>query len=171
MIQLTSRASDYSTRSEETESVSMIQTVTFQIGPTTLGIPISSVREITRQVDITRVPLAPAEVRGVINLRGDVITLLDLRMILGMGQTEAGPKSRNVIVQDGNQAVGLLVDQVSDIRQIPADHLTPPPGNVGGMDVQFFESVYNGDHELIVVLNLAAVLGCHSRSGDPAVTN
>ena len=114
------------------------QIATFYVGELLLGLDIDGVQEINRLLEITPVAHAADCVCGVINLRGDVVTVLDLRTILQLPATEIGPNTRNVIIRSQDESIGLLVDQVADILAIPQDEISPPPANVSGVDGRFF---------------------------------
>ena len=85
----------------------MIQLATFQVGDLLMGIPIECVQEINRNLETTSIPHAPAHIRGVINLRGEVATVIDLRRVLGLPPTEISSSSRNLIVRTIDESIGL----------------------------------------------------------------
>jgi purine-binding chemotaxis protein CheW len=131
---------------------------TFYVGGLLLGIDIRLVREINRQTEFTPVPHAPPEVQGVINLRGEVVTVMDLRTILGLGTTDLSKHARNVIVHSGTEQIGLLVDQVADTVCVPPHAIEPVPANVHGVDASLFQGVYRLESELVVILNVETAL-------------
>jgi purine-binding chemotaxis protein CheW len=135
-----------------------LQFATFYVGHMLLGVDIRVVQEINRQSEITQVPHAPAYVRGVINLRGDVATVVDLRTILGLPTSEASRQSRNLIVHHQGEAIGLLVDRISDILTIREDEISPPPTNVDGVDGRLMSGVCALDSEIVVLLDIDQVL-------------
>ena len=132
---------------------------TFYVGELLLGIDIRLVREINRQLEFTVVPHAPPEVRGVINLRGEVVTVMDLRTILGLGKTDLSKQARNVIVHSGTEQIGLLVDRVTDTVCLSGDAIEPVPANVHGVDASLFQGVYRLESELVVILDVETALG------------
>ena len=115
-------------------------------------------QEINRQRDLTLVPHTPPEVRGVINLRGEVVTVLDLRRVLGLGEVELGRATRNIILRSGKESVGVLVDRLGDVVRVEASELQPPPANVSGLDARFMLGVHQQEDELLVVLRIEEVL-------------
>lgn len=135
-----------------------LQLATFHVGEMLLAIPIALVQEINRNLTVTRIPHAPRHVRGVINLRGDVATLIDLRRVLGLEDHAAGSASTVLIVRNDDEAVGLLVDRVADIISIDTGSLVDPPANVGHVEQKYFQGIYRSDRELVVTLNLEEVL-------------
>ena len=130
---------------------------TFYLGSMLCGIDIQIIREINRQVEITPVPHAPRWVRGVINLRGEVVTVLELTGILLQREAQQSTDSRNVIVRSRDESIGLLVDRVGDIVRVSADALEHTPPNVEGIDSRFFLGVCAVGEDLIVVLDIAAI--------------
>lgn len=135
-----------------------VQLATFLLGDLMLGIDIACIREITRVGDIAPVPDAASSVRGIANLRGEVVTVLDLRTILELEPQDQTSRSRLIILHYLDEHVGLLVDQVTDVLTVGPDAEEPLPANVAGVDSRFFTTVYKLDLELLVLLNVAAVL-------------
>lgn len=135
-----------------------VQLATFLLGDLMLGIDISYIREITRVGDIAPVPDAASSVRGIANLRGEVVTVLDLRTILELEPLDQTSQSRLIILRYHDEHVGLLVDQVTDVLTVGSDIEEPLPANIAGVDTRFFTTVYKLDLELLVLLNVTAVL-------------
>jgi purine-binding chemotaxis protein CheW len=135
-----------------------LQFATFYVGHMLLGIDIRVVQEINRQSEITQVPHAPEYVRGVINLRGDVATVVDLRTILGLPKSDNSRQTRNLIVHHRGESIGLLVDRISDILTLSGDEIGPPPTNVDGVDGRLMSGVCTLDSEIVVLLDIDEVL-------------
>jgi purine-binding chemotaxis protein CheW len=146
------------TKTGSVRSTGEVEFVTFYVGDLLIGIDIHSVEEINRQVDVTPVPQAPPQVRGVINLRGEVVTVVDLRKVLGLGDTAINEHSRTVVVNSGNEEIGLLVDRVADVVLAHADQMDMPPANVSSVDGRFFKGVYKLDKTLLVLLDVDAAI-------------
>jgi purine-binding chemotaxis protein CheW len=144
-------------RSPQT-SAGQIDLATFYVGDLLLGIDIRVVREINRQLEFTPVPHSPSQVRGVINLRGEVVTVMDLRTILGLGKTDVSKYARNVIVHSGMEQIGLLVDRVADTVCVSADAIEPVPANVHGADATMFRGVCRLEADLVVILDVETAL-------------
>jgi purine-binding chemotaxis protein CheW len=134
------------------------QLASFYVGDHLLGLDIYHVQEINRQFDITSVPHAPDYVRGVLNLRGEVVTAIDLRRILGLQSVPISAATRNLIVHHRGELVGVLVDRIADILSIPRDGVLPPPSNVIDVDNRFIEGVYTLDNDIVVILDVDEVL-------------
>lgn len=143
---------------EQGTAVSEQQYATFYVGNLLLGVDIRQVQEINRQLDVTDVPQAPECVRGVINLRGEVTTVIDLRTILGLEQTEVTRSSRNLIVNSGGESIGFLVDRISDILALRSDQVSPAPTNIKGVQGKYFLGVHTLDSEILVLLNVEEAL-------------
>jgi purine-binding chemotaxis protein CheW len=152
-----------------------LRLATFYLGEQLLGVDIRLVQEINRLTDITPVPLAPDFVRGVVNLRGEVVTVLDLRAVLGLEPSVTAGQGRNVVLEYAGEKTGLLVDRVADVVTTTAGEIEPAPANVHGADGRFFQGVVKLEHELLVLLDVQAVLdnqgwGETNESGTPART-
>jgi purine-binding chemotaxis protein CheW len=132
--------------------------VTFRVGDALMAVAIDQVEEINRQIDLTPVPHAPPCVRGVINLRGEVDTVVDPRVVLGLPPAELTPATRTVVVRSKGERIGLLVDQIADVVNARAEEIDPPPANVGGVAGRFFQGVYKLKTELLTILDIDAVL-------------
>ena len=130
------------------------QLITFQIGEQVLGVDIMAIREIRAWSPATPLPNVPPHVRGVVNLRGVVLPVLDLSHRLGWGSTD--PSSRHVIivVRIGDQLQGLIVDAVNDIVSIHPDAMQPVP-DIGDTEAsRFLEGLATIDNRMILVLAL-----------------
>jgi purine-binding chemotaxis protein CheW len=132
------------------------QFVTFVVEDRTYGIPIGSVREIIRWTSVTPLPNQPHYARGVLNLRGTIVPVNDLRARLGGALTEPSPTHVIVIAMVGEQMLGILVDAVSDILSIAAADLKSPPPGVDASASQALVST-GDDDRLVTILNLSAL--------------
>lgn len=130
------------------------QYVTFDIGSARFALDLTNVQEINRSFNLTRVPHAPEYVLGVTNLRGDVVTILDLRIILEVEQQQPNSQDRNLIVNYQGELIGLSVDQVSDIMTLDASELSPPPTNLQGVPRKLVQSVYHSPTTLVMILDI-----------------
>lgn len=130
-----------------------LQLVTFSVGEALLGIDIEFVQEINRSLDVTPVPEASPLIHGVINLRGDVVTVVDPHRIFSFPHPADLSQGRNLILNVDGERIGVLVDSVSDILTIKRSDLSPRPSNIRSIDQRFIESVYLRESSLIVVLD------------------
>lgn len=140
------------------------QLITFYVGEMLVGLDITAVKEINRNLDVSTVPHAHRNLRGVINLRGEVVTVLDLRGVLELPAGAIGRHSRNVIVRWRSEHVGLLVDRISDVVNVPVAEIEPPPANLQGIDGKYINGVFTMPDQLLVLLNLPEVLESCTRT-------
>jgi purine-binding chemotaxis protein CheW len=138
---------------------------TFYVSDLCLALEIDQIQEIIRNINVTQVPQSPAEVRGVINLRGEVTTVVDLCCVLGLPSAELQTDKRTLIVRSQGESIGLIVDRVGDITAVDAQSLMPSPPNVGTIDGKFFRGVCPRESEIIVVLDLDQALTSPSSLG------
>jgi len=131
--------------------------VCFRIGNENFCVDIFAVREIVRVQEITKVPGAPDFVRGVINLRGRIISVVDLGHQLGFGQTDAGRGSRILVIQLDGITLGFLVDAATAVKKMPAEAIEPPPEMIGGVKADYLDGVAKVDDRLSILLNLKKV--------------
>jgi purine-binding chemotaxis protein CheW len=157
-------ASEHESGATEHEtSASEQQFATFYVGNILLGVDICQVQEINRQLNVTEVPQSPDHIRGVINLRGEVTTVADLRKILGLPSGEITRDGRNLIVTSQGESIGFLVDRISDILTLRSDQISPPPSNVDGISGRFFTGVHTMDSEIVVLLDIEEALSDRNR--------
>jgi purine-binding chemotaxis protein CheW len=128
---------------------------TFVVGGHLFGIEVDSVQEVIRHQPMTRVPLAPPAVGGLINLRGQVITALDLRHRLDMAPRGAGELPMNVVVRTDDGAVSLLVDQIDAVVDAREQDFEAPPETLVGATRQLIRGVYKLDGALLLALDVA----------------
>ncbi len=132
----------------------MSQYCTFALDGHVFGVPVSSVQEAFRTQEVTRVPLAPDEVAGLLNLRGQIVTTIDLRARLGIAPREEGASSVNIVVKcaDGS-AVSLVVDEVGDVLEPSQAAFEPPPDTVPAAIRPLIEGVCKLDRHLMLLLD------------------
>src|SRR5215813_3083815 len=132
--------------------------VGFQVGRETYGVPITSLHEIVRVPDITAVPDAPDYLEGVINLRGKIVSVMDLRKRFGQKQDSARKHNRILVVEHSGRLAGLIVDSASEVLKIPADSVEPPPAAFqdGGLNCVTGLGKISG--RLIVLLDMNKLL-------------
>ena len=136
----------------------LLQLVTFSIGEEEFGVNILKVQEIIRTMDITKVPRAPAFVEGVINLRGKVIPIIDLRKRFGLFSKPEDKDTRIIVIEINNIIVGFVVDAVSEVLRIPAGTVEPPPPVVAGVESDYINGVGKLKDRLLIMLDLDRIL-------------
>lgn len=135
-----------------------LELATFFVGDVLYGIDILNIQEINRHVGVTTVPQAPAYVEGVLNLRGRIVTVIDLGKKLGLSPIQTGKDNRNIIIDSEDEYIGLTVDRISDVMTADKEKIELAPANIGGVQGRYFEGVYKTDNSLIGILNIKEVL-------------
>lgn len=138
------------------------QYCTFHLGPHYFGVEVRQVQEVIRYQEITRVPLASPVVSGLINLRGRIVTAIDLRRRLGLPDRPAEKLPMNVVVRTGDDAVSLLVDEIGDVIEVPIDEFELPPETLLGIARTLVKGAYKLEGRLMLVLNTVAAIEVHA---------
>ena len=134
------------------------QLVTSSIGGEEFGVDILKVMEIIRIMEITKVPKAPEFVEGVINLRGTVIPIIDLRRRFGLEPKAGDTDTRIIVIEINGMTVGFVVDSVSEVLRIPANTVEPAPAVVSGLDSDYISGVGKLEDRLLILLDLDKLL-------------
>jgi purine-binding chemotaxis protein CheW len=137
----------------------ILQLVSFRIGNEEYGVDIHRVQEINRTMEVTRVPNSPAYVEGVVNLRGRVIPVIDLRTRFGMPKQEWDKNTRIVVVELQGTTVGFVVDSVNEVLRIPRSVTEPPPMLASGANADYITGVGKLEDRLLILLDLDKVVG------------
>ena len=139
------------------------QLVVFQLDAEFYGVDIARVHEIIRLQTVTRVPRTPAFVEGVINLRGKVIPVIDLRKRFGLPSAEHTRASRIVVVETGDQVVGIIVDGVSEVLRVSESIVEPPSPVVAGIESEYIHGIAKLPERLVILLDLNRVMAREER--------
>ena len=150
---------------KEIDSKEILQLVTFRLGKEEYSLDILKVQEIIRHMELTRVPKAPDFVDGVINLRGKVIPVIDLRKRFGLPVDEKTNETRIIVVDVATRTVGLKVDAVSEVLRLPSDTVEPPPAMVTGVESDYKKGVGKLDGRLLILLDVAKILTKTEKEG------
>lgn len=129
------------------------QLCTFKLGNQAFGVDALRVQELIRHQTMTRVPQAPESVRGLINLRGQIVTAIDLRSRLGMQPMETGSQPMNLVVRSDDGAVSLLVDQIGDVIEVNDESFESPPDTLDGKSRDFIKGAYKLADRLLLLLD------------------
>ncbi len=129
------------------------QLIIFTLESENYGFPIENVQEIIRIAAITRVPHTPAFLRGVINLRGNVIPVIDLKLRLGLGFSEFGDASRIIVVSHGGLVGGFIVDSVSEVLTIDSSNIEEPPAEISKEKNRHISGIAKFENSLAVLLD------------------
>ena len=132
----------------------LLQLVSFEVGDEEFAVSILSVQEINRIMQITRVPQSPPFVEGVINLRGKIIPVINLRKRFGLPALENSDDVRIIVVEVANRVLGFTVDRVNEVLRISSDIVEPAPSMVSGHNTDYVQGVGKLDDRLLILLNL-----------------
>lgn len=143
---------------EETREVE-IQFSCFYLGDTLCGLDIDLVQEINDELTITQVPLAPEYVLGIMNLRGQIITVIDQRLKIGLSPAKITRKHRVIIIKSQGEHLGLLVDRIAEVVTCYKRDIVKPPSNVNGLQGRLFKGVVQTrEMGLLALLDIEAIL-------------
>lgn len=152
-----------------TEGTRLRQLVTFALGSEEYGVDIMRVQEIIRFQNVTRVPQMPAFIEGVINLRGNVIPVIDLRKRFELGNTEHTAQTRIVVINVEHKTMGIVVDAVSEVLRLAEEQIEPPPPVVAGIGHEYLLGVGKVHGRLLILLDLDQILTAPEKSKLAAV--
>ena len=148
-------STEYSTDTQLSSS-EVRQLVVFRLEDSSYGLDIQVVREINRLVTVTPIPKAPAYVEGIINLRGEVVPVVNLGQRFDLARTEHGTDSRIVVVEANGYTLGLVVDEVSEVLRLPQSDIEPATNMATtGIDLGFVEGVGKVDERMILIIGPA----------------
>lgn len=136
----------------------VLQYVTFRLDDETYGLNVMQIQEVLRYTEIAPVPGAPDYVLGIINLRGNVVTVIDTRCRFGLAEAEVTDSTRIVVMESANQVMGILVDSVAEVVYLKSSEIETAP-NVGNEEsAKFIQGVCNKDGELIILVEFDKML-------------
>lgn len=135
-----------------------VQLVIFRLGETEFGVPVEQVRRIERLKPVTRVPRAPRFLEGVTNIQGEIVPVVDLKKRLALSVGPYDDQARLVVVNLGEQVVGMMVDAVREILWLPVNQIEPPPEMIAEINGVYLTGVGRLGERLIILLSLAQVL-------------
>ncbi len=135
-----------------------LQVINFQVGGDEYAVDIRSVREVTGLHEITQLPNAPPFVKGIINLRGEVIPVIDLREKFGIAQARYDDLTNIIFIELEGKVIGVVVDRVSHVIRLSSADISPPPPLIGGLSGRFVTGVAKLERGLVVILNMAKIL-------------
>lgn len=139
---------------EEKRNTPVMQWVTFRLGDEKYGINVMQVQEVLRVAEIAPVPGAPSYVLGIINLRGNVVTVIDTRNRFGLMSRETDDSSRIVIIETASHIIGILVDSVAEVVELRSSDIETAP-NVGNEETsRYIQGVTSRDNELLILVDL-----------------
>ncbi len=155
---MTSFANTKAQKEKKIQTEEILQLVSFSIGQEEFGLDIQCIQEINRMVEYTRVPNSPDFVSGVINLRGKVIPIVDLRKRFGFPVKENDKNTRIIVVEIGETVIGFIVDAVQEVIRIPKSITEPPPPIVAGIGSEYITAVAKLENRLLILLDPERIL-------------
>jgi len=141
------------------------QFCTFYVDGLFFGVDVLRVQEVIRYQEMTRVPLASEVVSGLINLRGQIVTAIDLRRRLVLSERPAGQLPMNVVVRTDDGAVSLLVDEIGDVLEVDESTFERPPGTLTGVARQLVRGVYKLKDRLLLIIDTQQTVDLHEKNG------
>jgi len=130
------------------------QLVGFRLGNEEYGVEITKVREIMLMSEITQIPEMPAYIKGLINIRGTVIPVIDLRVRFGLVAGELTGESRTIVLSVDEKMIGVIVDAVTEVLRITHDQIAPPPPTVAGLGREYLTGLIKLEDRLLILLNI-----------------
>ncbi|WP_100753119.1 chemotaxis protein CheW [Vibrio salilacus] len=143
---------------KDQSSDEVLQWVTFQLEEETYGINVMQVREVLRYTEIAPVPGAPDYVLGIINLRGNVVTVIDTRSRFGLMQGEITDNTRIIVIESEHQVIGILVDSVAEVVYLRSSEIDTTPSVGTDESAKFIQGVSNRDGKLLILVDLNKLL-------------
>ena len=150
--------------SENQVSDAVVRWVTFRLGDETYGVNVMQVQEVLRVTDIAPVPGAPGYVLGIINLRGNVVTVIDTRNRFGMSPKEINDASRIIIIEANEQTIGMLVDSVAEVVDIQMSQVESTPHVGNDESAKYIQGVTSRNNQLLILVDLNKFLQDESMS-------
>jgi len=141
------------------------QFCTFYINDTLFGIEVLTVQEVLRYQEMTEVPLAAPEIKGLINLRGQIITAIDLRTRMQLPPREADQKPMNIVVQTNDEVISFLVDSIGDVLEVDEEAFEEAPSTVDDSTRELVTGVYKLDGKLLMILDAAKAANVSASEG------
>jgi purine-binding chemotaxis protein CheW len=135
-----------------------VQYGTFTLDGLLFGIEVDRIQEVIRAQEMTAVPLAPPVIGGLINLRGEIVTAIDLRRRLQLAERSTGTAPMNVVIRTRDGAISLLVDQIGDVVDVAPDSFEEPPGTLTGVALSLIRGAHKLDGCLLLVLDTDRVV-------------
>ncbi len=142
---------------EQTISTSAIKVIVFRINEEEYGVDINQVKSIERYMPVTKLPNCADFVEGVVNLRGEVKTVIRLARLLGLKENEITDDTRMIVVSVGDTEAGLVVDAANEVMNIDKGQIEPPPEIIGGVKAEYLHGVAKLDDRLLILINLESV--------------
>ena len=148
----------YQTENTSIVTEELLQLVSFKLGDSEFGVDILKVQEINKMMDLTVVPNTPLFIEGVVNLRGRIIPVLNLRARLGLPLQEYNSETRIIVVEIEDKTIGFIVDAVKEVLRIPKSITEAPPEIVSGIGSDYINAIGKLEDRLLILLDLTKIL-------------
>ncbi len=148
------------------KSQQVFRWVTFRLADETYGINVMQVQEVLRMTDVAPVPGAPHYVMGIINLRGNVVTVLDTRKLLDLATSDITDTSRIMIIESGKVTVGLLVDSVAEVVNLSSSDIDPPPSVGNDEGSRYIQGIYSSEQQILILIDLNKLINEENREAN-----
>lgn len=145
------------------QTVPQVQLVTFRLGGEEFGLDVFAVHEILRYQEPTPVPRAPAFVEGVMDVRGTLVPVVDLRRRFELSEVQVGDDTRIVVVEFGGERLGLVVDSVTEVMRVPETAIQPPPRYIRGLAAEYVRGIARMEGRLVVLVDMDRILSSEER--------
>ncbi len=132
----------------------------FHVGKALYGINLLNIQEINKSLEVTKVPKSSDFITGILNLRGKIVTIIDLGRKLGLDPVNSSKDNRNIIINSDGEYIGLLVDGINDTVQANRSVLEPVPSNIRGIKKRYYKGVLKIENQVICVLDIDELLKC-----------
>jgi purine-binding chemotaxis protein CheW len=164
--------SEQQPRDAKTRSGDELQLVVFKIGPEEFGVEIMNVQEIIRMTNITKIPQASGYVKGIINLRGRIIVVINLNVIMGMEGKEQDENTRIIVADIGETVMGFIVDSVSEVIRLPESSVEPAPAVIANkIGTEYVRGVGKMENRLLILLDLDKILNANELHNINSITS
>jgi purine-binding chemotaxis protein CheW len=145
-------------QSRDIRNIEVSEYATFCLKDALCGIALDHIQEINKTTDLTVVPQAPDYVMGIVNLRGKIVTVIDTGKRLGLRPIQRSDTMRTIIVDDGDEAFGLMVDGIGNVVTVAPEYVEVPPANIGAIPGKCFNGVFKTENKLIGLLDMQSLL-------------
>lgn len=151
------------------EEQTALQLCTFRVGELYLGINVLDVQEVLHSAEVTAVPNAERSIKGLINLRGQIATAIDLRSRLGLAERDESERPTHIVIHDGGESVSFLIDAIGDVLDVDPDLYEPPPETMTGVARELILGAYKLESELLLILDIRGAVTVPRESSEGAL--